>query len=151
MIRYDLRCAGGHDFEAWFASSAAFDRQAEAGLVTCALCGSADVAKALMAPRLTARGNKAKTGGAAPAGPAAPMAAPGPAEKMRRMLEALRKEVETNSEYVGGRFAAEARSMHLGEVEQRAIHGEATREEAKSLIEDGVPVTPLPFLPRRNG
>lgn len=149
MIRYDLKCANGHAFEAWFASSAAFDEQAERGLVNCALCGSTQVEKALMAPRVPAKGNAKEP--AAPDTPAqqSMMSAPVPPE-MAEKLAALRKEVEANSDYVGKDFADEARKIHLGETEARAIYGEASGEEVKALVEDGVPVAPLPFMPKRN-
>ena len=151
MIRYDLKCAEGHDFEAWFASSAAFEEQAERGLVTCAVCGGDKVGKALMAPRVPRKANAKTAAPPAPSGGPAPMmSAPVPPE-VQEKLAALRKEVEANSDYVGKDFAAEARKIHLGETEARSIYGEASREEAKSLAEDGVPVAPLPFMPRRNG
>lgn len=143
MIKYDLKCDDGHVFEAWFSNAAAFDDQAERGLVSCSVCGSIKVKKALMAPGVPAKGNAKEE-------PSAPMLS-GPApEEVRRKLAELRAEIEKNSRYVGRDFAREARAMHVGEVEQSAIHGEATGEEAKSLIEDGVPVAPLPFLPRRD-
>lgn len=147
MIRYDLRCAAGHGFEGWFGSSAAFDEQAARGLVSCALCGSTEVEKALMAPGVPARENRRAP---APSEAARPMlSAPVPPE-IAEKLAALRKEIEARSTWVGRSFAAEARAMHLGEAEARPIHGEATGEEAKALIEEGVPVAPLPFLPRRD-
>ncbi len=155
MIRYDLRCADGHEFEAWFGSSAAYDDQAARGLVSCAICGSPKVAKALMAPRLPTRSNRKVDAPAHPASggreaPAQPMlSAPVPAE-IAQKLAALRAEIEAKSTWVGRRFAEEARAMHLGEAETKPIHGEATGEEAKALIEEGVPVAPLPFLPRRD-
>ena len=143
MIRYDLRCAGGHAFEAWFGSAAAYDEQAARGLVSCALCGSPKVEKALMAPGVPLKGNRREA-------PAEPMlSAPAPAEIVEK-LAALRREIEAKSAWVGRRFATEARAMHLGEAEARPIHGEATAEEAKALIKEGVPVAPLPFLPRRD-
>lgn len=146
MIRYDLKCSQGHGFEAWFASSSAFEDQAARGLVSCAICGSDDVEKALMAPGVPAKGNA----GAAEAPAEKPMmSAPVPKEIAEKLAE-LRRHVEANSDYVGTDFAKEARKMHLGETESRSIYGEASREEAKSLADDGVPVAPLPFIPRRN-
>jgi hypothetical protein len=137
MIRYALKCSEGHSFESWFQSAAAFDTLAARGLVTCAVCGGSDVAKALMAPRVATA--------EPPAPPAAPLSQPsGPAEQM---LRAMREHLARNSTYVGGRFAAEARAMHLGEAEERMIHGEARPEEARALIEEGIPIAPLPFLP----
>lgn len=143
MIRYDLRCAEGHGFEAWFASSSAYDEQAGRGLVCCAVCGSPKVEKALMAPRVPAKSNRGE------ASSQSMMSAPVNAEIAKR-LAALRKEIEANSDYVGKNFASEARRIHLGESEQRSIWGEATTEEAKSLMEDGVPVAPLPPMPKRD-
>ncbi|QIE53967.1 DUF1178 family protein [Pikeienuella piscinae] len=149
MIRYQLKCDEGHEFEAWFGSAAAYDDQAERGLVSCAVCGSTRVEKAPMAPALPAKANRAADR-AAPEAPTKPMlSAPVPKE-IAEKLSALRREIEKNSSYVGRRFAAEARAMHLGEAENRAIHGEATGDEAKALIEEGVPVAPLPFSLRRD-
>lgn len=157
MIRYDLKCADGHEFESWFASSAAYDKLAAAGMVSCALCGSDKVEKALMAPRVPSKGNT-KTDPA----PGAPSAAPSPADnaapvlsapagaEVEKKLAAIRAEIEKNSDYVGDKFADEARKMHLGDTEARSIHGEATLSDAKSLLEDGIPVAPLPFGPKRN-
>ncbi|MEX2517788.1 MAG: DUF1178 family protein [Paracoccaceae bacterium] len=153
MIRYDLKCADGHGFEAWFGSAAAYDEQAARGLVACPLCGATRVEKALMAPGVPARSNRAAETPARP--PAAPngagpmLSGPVPPEIMQK-LAALRREIESKSEHVGRRFAAEARAMHVGDAEARPIHGEATGEEAKALLEEGVPVAPLPFLPRRD-
>lgn len=141
MIRYDLKCADGHAFEAWFPSSADYDDQAARGLVMCSHCGSQKVEKALMAPRVPARGNK---------GQAEPMLSAGPNAEIEKKLAELRAEIEKSSDYVGDRFAAEARAMHVGDKEHRPIYGEATKDDAKSLVEDGVPVAPLPFMPRRN-
>ena len=142
MIRYDLKCEHGHGFEARFPSSADYDDQAARGLVSCVACGSTKVEKALMAPRVPKKANTAEA--------AQPMLSTGPSNELEKKLAALRAEIEKNSDYVGDRFAAEARAMHVGDKEHRAIHGQATKEEAKSLIEDGVPVAPLPFLPRRD-
>lgn len=143
MIVFDLRCAAsGHVFEAWFASSSAFESQQARGLVACPLCGSAEVDKAPMAPAVGAKGNKAPASGP-PGGLLG-----GDPEAVKKMLAAaaeLQKTMLEGSESVGTGFAAEARAIHLGEAESRPIHGEATRSEAESLIADGVPVAPLPF------
>ena len=146
MIRYDLKCAEGHVFESWFASSAAYDKLSAAGMVACSLCGSDKVEKALMTPRVPKKGAEkvADTEEKAPV-----ISAPAGADVAAK-LAALRAEIEKNSDYVGDKFAAEARKMHLGDTETRAIHGEATLSDAKSLLEDGVPVAPLPFTPKRN-
>jgi hypothetical protein len=143
MIIFDLRCApGGHVFEAWFASSSAFEDQQARGLVACPLCGSAEVAKAPMAPAIGAKGN------ASPAsGPSGGLftGAPDEVKKVLAAAAELQKTMLAGSEGVGGRFAEEARAIHLGEADRRPIHGEATRAEAQSLIEEGVPIAPLPF------
>jgi hypothetical protein len=138
MIRYDLRCREGHRFESWFASAAAFDRLQTAGHVACPACGTASVEKALMAPAVVPAGERQA---------ARPLAAP--ADPREEALAALRREIEARSEYVGLRFAAEARAIHAGEAPERPIHGEARLEEARALIAEGVPVAPLPFLPAR--
>lgn len=138
MIRYDLICAKEHRFDSWFGSAEAFDRLAAAGQVGCPLCGSAEVRKALMAPAVSTT----------PQPDAAPRLG-APRSEIEEALAALRRQVEENSEYVGLNFAAEARAIHAGDAPERAIHGEAKPDEAKRLIEDGVPVAPLPFLPRR--
>lgn len=136
MIRYSLQCAQGHAFDSWFQSAGAYDVLAERGLVACAVCGGGEVTKAMMAPRV----------GAAPeARSERPLSRP--ASPAEQAMKALRDHVEKNSTYVGGRFAAEARAMHLGERDQAPIHGEARPDEARALIEEGVPIAPLPMLP----
>lgn len=162
MIRYALNCTQGHAFESWFQNSAAFDKQNRRGLVTCPVCGASKVEKAIMAPKLT-RARKPEraeppTPAASPpavAKPVPPMA-PGkaavsmtlPAEReLRRKLKELRDHVTRNADYVGARFPEEARKMHYGELEHRSIYGEATREEAKALHEEGIEFHPLPILP----
>lgn len=138
MIRYSLTCEHAHRFDSWFQSAAAFERLQGAGMVACALCGSTVVEKALMAPAV-----------ASPAGaePEAPSLA-APANPLEKMLAELRRRVEAESDYVGLSFATEARAMHEGDAPVRAIWGEARPEDARALIEDGVPVAPLPFRPR---
>ena len=141
MIIFDLKCSPqGHVFEGWFGSSAYYEAQQAKGLVSCPICGSAEVGKALMAPAVPAKGNRAA--------PSAPELLGGDSEAVKRVLAALaaeQKRILAQSESVGDRFADEARAIHLGEAEARAIHGRATRAEAESLIEDGIPVAPLPF------
>jgi len=135
MIIFDLKCKPqGHVFEAWFGSTADYESQRERGLVACPICGAQEVAKAPMAPAVPAKGTSELFSGA-PAEVKAMLAAAAAVQK--RMLE--------GSESVGDRFADEARAIHLGEAEKRAIHGRATRAEAESLVEEGVPVAPLPF------
>jgi hypothetical protein len=139
LVRYSLRCAQGHAFESWFASAQAFDGLAAGGHLACAECGSGAVEKALMAPAVG-------TGGPAPS-PTAPLSAP--QDPREEALARMRRHVEENSDYVGRSFAAEARRMHEGEAPERSIWGEARPEEARALAEDGIPVAPLPFVPRR--
>lgn len=139
MIVFDLACGGGHVFEAWFGSQADYEGQTARGLVSCPSCGDASIAKAPMAPRLS-------TGASAPVASAAPAEAP--AAERQAMLRALRTaqaQMLARSEDVGTRFADEARAIHAGDAETRMIHGQTSRAEAKSLIEEGVPVAPLPF------
>ena len=137
MIRYSLHCDKGHEFDGWVRSSEAFETMQKSGQVTCALCGSAEVKKSLMAPSVPAKSTAEAT----------PLTKP--QNQMEAALEQLRKHVEANSDYVGLKFADEARAMHEGRSPNRAIHGEARPEDAQKLIEDGVPVAPLPFTPRQ--
>lgn len=163
MIVFTLRCRDGHEFETWFRDGATYDRQARRGLVTCPECGSTEVEKAVMAPRL---GRSAKSDPApresqqethqeavseAPAARPATTAAvpdkpPTPAE-FRRALQVLRSYVETNCENVGNGFAAEARRIHKGEAKARGIYGDATPAEAERLAEDGIEVAAIPWVP----
>ena len=144
MIQYALKCADGHGFDSWFQSADAFDKLAAGGMVTCPSCGSTDVQKAIMTPRV----RPARKAAAVPEGPEdKPLAAP--ASKEEAALAKLRKEIEANADYVGVEFASEARAMHDGDIPERAIYGEARPEDARKLLEDGVPVAPLPFIPQR--
>ena len=135
MIRYALQCEHGHDFEGWFGASSDFEEQSARGLLECPVCGSKAVSKAIMAPAVS--GTKAQGGG--PAGPA-----PDAREMMMQAAQAVRRHVEDNFDYVGDAFAREARAIHEGKSEDRGIYGEASGSEVKKLIEDGVPVAPLP-------
>ncbi|HEX8641441.1 MAG TPA: DUF1178 family protein [Allosphingosinicella sp.] len=134
MIIFDLKCAPqGHVFEAWFGSTVDFEAQQARGLVGCPICGSAEVGKAPMAARLGARGNRQ-------------VEASAPETKaMLAEIAKLQKKMLEKSEHVGDRFPQEARAIHLGEAAARAIHGRASLEDAKSLAEEGIPVSPLPF------
>lgn len=147
MIAFDLKCAKGHVFEAWFASSRGFERDAKAGRVECPLCGSVKVEKALMAPHVA-------TGCASEESPPAPAPAPDPLAERRaeafRMLRELQGKIERDFDHVGERFAEEARKIHYGEVEKRAIYGSATPEESKALKDEGVEFGQLPWLPRHD-
>ncbi len=168
MILYNLNCAKGHTFESWFSNSTAFDKQKKRGLVACPVCGSTEVEKAIMAPRLARAdaGELAKSFEAAEPGPAPPVAAPpmpamppvppgkatvamtSPQEReLRQKLKELRDHVTKNASYVGARFPEEARKMHYGEIEHRSIYGEASAEDAKALDEEGIEFHPLPILP----
>jgi hypothetical protein len=161
MIRYALNCDQGHQFESWFQNSAAYDKQNKRALVTCPVCGSAKVEKAMMAPRLTS--------GDTPEPPAAPQPAPAaatppalaakaqvnaqvammspPERELRQKLKELRDHITKNANYVGPRFSEEARKIHYGETERRSIYGEASPDEAKELHEEGIEFHPLPILP----
>lgn len=142
MIQYALKCADGHAFDSWFQSAEAYDKLARRGLVSCAVCGSGAVEKAVMTPRVRPARNAAATKQAA--GPLSQ-----PASPAEQALAELRRRIEKNSDYVGMNFAAEARAIHAGEAPERSIYGEARTEDARALIEDGVPVAPLPFRPDR--
>ncbi|MGR3500344.1 MAG: DUF1178 family protein [Limimaricola soesokkakensis] len=137
MIRYDLTCKNGHAFDSWFASASAYDALERAGQLSCAVCGDARVSKALMAPSVSENVK----------GPARRLSEPG--NPLERAMAELRRKVESSSDYVGDAFAREARAMHEGKTPERAIHGEARLDEARRLIEDGIPVAPLPFAPKR--
>jgi hypothetical protein len=155
MIRYSLRCEKDHAFESWFQSSSAYDSQVKRKLVTCPACGSAKVEKAIMAPRIVSKKGRER---AAPV--AAPTAAPAetPAtestslmmaqeRELRAKIKELRDHIVKNADNVGERFPNEARAMHYGDKEHRPIYGEASPDEARALIDEGVEVSPLPTLP----
>jgi hypothetical protein len=143
MIVFDLRCGGGHVFEAWFGSSGDYEDQKARHLLACPLCGDPAVEKAIMAPNVGAKGNSRGE-------PAVPMAVPNmptPAN-VKAALSALAKmqaSMLEKSQWVGPKFADQARAMHLGEADHAPIHGEVSSDQAKALIEEGVPVAPLPF------
>jgi hypothetical protein len=160
MIRYDLACARGHAFDAWFRSSADYDTQAARGLLSCPMCGSAEVEKALMAPAVSTSRRRASTAVAAQAEAAVadtPAPAAAPAEpvavlsehdlKLRAMVRRLRAELTAKATDVGDRFADEARKMHYGEADRTSIYGRATPDEARALVEEGIEFHPLPGLP----
>lgn len=138
MIAFDLKCAGGHVFEAWFASSTAYEEQRAGSLIACPICGDSDVAKAVMAPNVAAKGNRRET-------------RPTP-EAVKAALAAIaaeQAEALKTSQWVGMAFADKARAMHLGDEPAGPIHGQATPDQAKALVEEGVPVAPLlvPVVP----
>ena len=140
MIRYALRCDNDHRFESWFQSGDAFEALLTRGHIECPECGATNVTKDLMAPRVRPGRKKADT-------PRPMTNAPDP--EIADALKKLRDHVETTSDYVGPDFATEARAMHEGEIPHRSIYGEARADEARKLVEDGVPALPLPFIPSR--
>jgi hypothetical protein len=152
MIHYNLRCARGHAFESWFQSSSAYETQEKRKLVNCPVCGSAEVERAIMAPQIVSKKGR-EVAVAAPA-PAAEVATPASTpllmaqeRELRTKLKELRDHIVKSADNVGERFPVEARKMHYGDIEHRPIYGEASPDEARALIEEGVEVTPLPVLP----
>lgn len=142
MMHYSLKCAAGHGFDSWFRSADAFAALQAAGQVSCPVCGDNAVSKDLMAPAVRpARKTEAS------ASPRPDLSAP--ASDLEAQIAALRRQIEENSEYVGMNFASEARRIHSGDAPDRLIHGEARPDEARAMIEEGLPVAPLPFLPAR--
>jgi hypothetical protein len=133
VIVFDLRCGGGHVFEAWFASSGAYEEQRGRSLVSCPMCGDTGIEKAVMAPNVAAKGNTRS---------------PGPPAEVKaalKMIAAAQRKALEGSRWVGGDFVAQARAMHVGERKHETIHGQATIAEAKALVEEGVSVAPLPL------
>jgi hypothetical protein len=160
VIKYALACDKGHQFESWFADSAAYDKQVKRKLVTCPVCNSAKVEKAIMAPRLGASAKKRGVPAAPMTDPtpaasavpnateAAPMAMISPQEReFRAKLKELRDHLVKNSDDVGKKFPEVARKMHYGEIEHRSIYGEASPKDAKEMLEEGIELHPLPVLP----
>jgi hypothetical protein len=159
MILFTLKCSADHQFEGWFRDNAAYDRQQRRGLITCPECASSKVEKAPMSPRL-GRSHKGASESAteAPSEPSAPAtpaggatqvsdeAPPTPAQ-VRRALQILRRHIERNCEDVGAQFATEARRIHKGEAKTRGIYGEATQAETKALLEDGIEIASIPWVP----
>jgi hypothetical protein len=153
MIRYNLRCERGHAFESWFQSSAAYESQEKRKLVNCPACGSAKVERAIMAPQIVSRKSRERAE-TAPAAAATEVTAPTSTplmmareRELRAKIKELRDHIVKNADNVGERFPNEARKMHYGDIEHRPIYGEASPDEARSLIEEGVEVSPLPVLP----
>lgn len=139
MIKYQLNCASGHSFEGWFTNSVTFDEHIELGHITCPHCDSTDVTKALMAPNIATRSNKTDK---EPVNLTNSKAA-----EVREMIRAVHKHLNTNAEYVGPQFAEEVRKIHGDEADKREIWGEATQEESRDLLEDGILIIPVPRLP----
>jgi hypothetical protein len=146
VIRYNLKCGAGHGFESWFQGADAFAALTASHQLACPVCGTAEVQKEMMAPAVRSAPK------AAASRPAAPPLRPDlsqPGTELEAALAAFRRQIEANSDYVGMNFVSEARRIHSGDAPERAIHGEARPDEARQLIEDGLPVAPLPFLPTR--
>lgn len=144
MIVFDLRCSRSHVFEAWFGSSAAYEAQRERGLLSCPLCGDGDVGKAVMAPNVAPKGNSRAVAVSVPGTPSGP-ASPAAIKAAMRALAAAQAKALECSEWVGSAFPERARAMHTGEEPSGPIHGQTSLAEARSLIEDGVAIAPLPF------
>lgn len=140
MIQYSLQCSQGHRYDAWFANAAAFDEQQARGIMRCAVCDDAHVEKAPMAPAV-ARSDSERLA-LSPGHP--------DAGKLRDMLRTYRAKVMAEADYVGDKFAEEARRIHFEEVEARGIYGEATRDEIAGLVDDGIDFMPLPDLPEEH-
>jgi hypothetical protein len=154
MIRYNLRCERGHSFESWFQSSSAYESQEKRKLVSCPACGSDKVERAIMAPRIVSKkGRDTRPASAAEAAGtevAAPESTPllmAQELELRAKIKELRDHIVKNADNVGERFPNEARKMHYGDIEHRPIYGEASPDEARALIDEGVEVSPLPVLP----
>ena len=152
MIRYNLRCERGHAFESWFQSSSAYEAQEKRKLVSCPSCGSARVERAIMAPQIVSKKGRdvAAPAPVAPTDVSAPASTPlmmAQERELRAKLKELRDHIVKNADNVGERFPNEARKMHYGDIEHRPIYGEASPDEARSLIDEGVEVSPLPVLP----
>jgi hypothetical protein len=159
MIHYQLQCSQGHGFDGWFRDSAAFEAQAERGLLECPLCTDTHVTRALMTPAVPKRERalpppvaaKPEAPAAAEAAPVASVVGQRMPDQIRAVLQRLRTEVEHNCDYVGEAFADEARRMHRGDSERRGIYGEASPEQTESLAEEGIEVARIPWLPRADG
>jgi hypothetical protein len=147
MIKYSLTCEKEHAFESWFPDSAAFDRLAKRGLVVCPECNSARVSKALMAPAVVGAKKAEKPAAAVEPAPANVALVDEKHQRLREMAKALRHEIIAKTDDVGSRFPEEARAIHVGDAPQRSIRGQATADEAKALIDEGIGVLPIPFIP----
>jgi len=147
MIHYNLVCSQMHEFDGWFASSAGFDAQVARGLVECPTCGDTAISRGLMTPSVPKKGN-AVAGSATPSVAVSGDKLP---DHVRAALQKLRAEVESNCDYVGDQFAEEARRIHHGESDKRAIYGETTPEQAEALADDGIEVARIPWVPRADG
>ena len=155
MIRYSLHCDRGHIFESWFQSSSAYESQEKRKLVNCPVCGSAKVQRSIMAPQIVSKKGRSQSNDAPAPSQATEIAAPesttpllmAQERELRAKLRELRDHIVKNADNVGERFPNEARKMHYGDIEHRPIYGEASADEARALIDEGVEVSPLPVLP----
>jgi hypothetical protein len=157
MIRYSLRCERDHAFESWFQDSSAYDAQVKRKLVSCPVCSSVKIEKAIMAPRIVGKKGRERVEPVPAPAPAAPAEIPAAAtstplmmaqeRELRAKLKELRDHIVKNADNVGEQFPNEARKMHYGDIEHRPIYGEASPEEARSLVDEGIEVSPLPVLP----
>ena len=138
MIKYKLQCKNLHLFESWFSNSDAYERLNKGKLLSCEICGSNSISKSLMSPSVNSKENK----------PLKEVLKPN-LNKEQIILKELKKEIEQNCEYVGENFEKEARAIHFGDSPERSIYGKTTLKEAKSLYEDGIPITPLPWIDRK--
>jgi hypothetical protein len=142
VIRYSLACHSGHDFEGWFANSEAYDKQQAKGSIACPICGSTSVSKGLMAPAVATSRKKDSVRLAANV--------PDQQQELVAAVRKIRQHLTENADYVGPKFAEEARRIHYNETEKRGIYGEASSEEARSLAEEGIDFSPLPMLPEEH-
>lgn len=151
MIRYTLKCSEDHEFESWFPSADAYEKLNKSDLLVCPSCGGVDIEKAIMAPRIhTSPKNPVKTVETTDSLQTKTMhALSAPSSPAEAAMIELKKKIQDNSEYVGQDFVREARKIHDGDAPERSIYGEAKPDDARKLIEDGVPVAPLPFIPTR--
>jgi hypothetical protein len=148
MIRYALKCEINHQFESWFQSGDAFDKLRDARLLICPDCGTAVVDRAMMAPPVQGTGKSEPV--VVQSQEDVPLhALTAPASPAEAAMKELKRKIQQNSEYVGKDFATEARKIHDGDAPERSIYGEASKDDARKLVEDGVPVAPLPFFPSR--
>jgi len=151
MIHYQLRCSADHTFDGWFRDSAAFDAQAQRGLVSCPACGDTTVNRALMAPRIGKGASVVDPSGVPQGAPVPEKTGVAVPDHVRAMLQRLRADVERNCDYVGPGFADEARRIHRGESDKRGIYGESTPEQAEALADEGIEVARIPWVPRADG
>ena len=139
MIKYTLQCSNFHQFDSWFSSSEAFDKLKDSKLLSCEFCGDTSISKSLMAPSVKTKKDEVIKG-----------ALLNDTVKENNLIKELRKKVEKSCEYVGDKFAEEARAMHDGDSPERSIYGKTTKKEAKLLLEEGIPIMPLPWHDKRN-